>query len=203
MRSNRTAHLQDLLRTCLSSLPDTGDARHIGDVGRRMLALLEEEGDPFDRSRTCPGHFTASALVLDGAARSALLVWHQGLGRWLQPGGHVEVTDQDLEATALREVEEETGIQASSLAGPLTVLDLDIHTIPASPRLSMHQHFDVRFLARLGQPVATGDAPLPVPGTESPTAWFPARPDRLPPTDDSLRRALQRALFTRGIAGSP
>ncbi|MDX1745166.1 MAG: NUDIX domain-containing protein, partial [Halobacteriales archaeon] len=51
--------------------------------------------------------FTASGFVVDG--ERVLLVDHARLGRWLQPGGHIEARETPVEA-AIREVREETGV---------------------------------------------------------------------------------------------
>ena len=69
-----------------------------------MLELLDAPGDPFGRARFDPGHFTASAFVLAPDRRAILEVHHAKLGRWLQPGGHVESADDSLVSAAHREV---------------------------------------------------------------------------------------------------
>jgi 8-oxo-dGTP pyrophosphatase MutT (NUDIX family) len=109
-----------------------------------MLELLGGAGDPFSRQRVAPGHFTASAFVLCPERRRVLLIHHAKLGRWLQPGGHVEPSDVDLVAAARREVAEETGI---AVAAPLGdgIFDVDVHEIPVTPKIGAHRHFDVRF----------------------------------------------------------
>ena len=94
--------------------------------------------------RTCsPGHFTASALILNPAKTRVLLVEHRKLGIWVQPGGHAD-GDVHLENVARKEVEEETGL--SVFQGSLSILDLDIHPIPARKDESAHDHYDVRYL---------------------------------------------------------
>lgn len=111
----------------------------------RMLSLLEARA-PLSRSHFEPGHLTASAFVLSPEADAVLLIFHRKLGIWVQPGGHVEPGDLDLEAAARREVAEEVGL---SLTGPAAaVFDLDIHDIPARKDEPAHQHFDVRFCLR-------------------------------------------------------
>jgi 8-oxo-dGTP pyrophosphatase MutT (NUDIX family) len=109
----------------------------------RMIALSKQSDDPFSRQNVDPGHFTASAFVLSPERQRVLLVHHQKLRRWLQPGGHVEATDADLVAAARREVLEETGISVGAPLGG--VFDVDIHTIPANPKDGGHLHFDVRY----------------------------------------------------------
>ena len=78
------------------------------DKEQADLALMKAQLGllPAPLSRSQPAaHFTGSAVVTDG--RRVALVHHRKLGRWLQPGGHVETADgEDLLATALREADE-------------------------------------------------------------------------------------------------
>ena len=114
-----------------------------------MLGFLDELARPFSRDQ--PGaHFTASALVVDGARERTALVQHRKLAIWVQPGGHVDEGYASLADAALREVREELGL-AGTLASP-AVLHLDIHEIPDRPDMPRHLHLDVRFLV-----VAAGD----------------------------------------------
>jgi len=89
-----------------------------------------------------PSHLTASALVVDATATQTLLLLHRKLGRWLQPGGHVD-GDGNLAAAALREASEETGIEGLRVVFP--AVDVDIHRV-APPAESAHDHLDVRFV---------------------------------------------------------
>ena len=57
---------------------------------------------------TPPMHLVSYCLVVDTAARLALLVDHRDAGRWLPTGGHVEPGEHPM-VTAEREVEEELG----------------------------------------------------------------------------------------------
>lgn len=112
-------------------------------VVARMRQLLLVPGDPFSGRHTAPGHFTASAFVLCPERRRVLLIHHRKLGRWLQPGGHIEPADADLVAAARREVIEETGVAVEAASGG--IFDVDIHDIPANAKDAAHQHFDVRY----------------------------------------------------------
>jgi 8-oxo-dGTP pyrophosphatase MutT (NUDIX family) len=86
------------------------------------------------------GHITASALVIDPERDRVLLTLHRKLGRWLQMGGHCEPEDGTLEAAALREAVEESGIAGLTLlpGGPVR---LDRHPIPPP----CHRHLDVQY----------------------------------------------------------
>ncbi len=126
------------------------------DKERADLALMRAQRAllPEPLSRSQPGaHFTGSAVVTDGTR--VALVHHRKLGRWLQPGGHVEAADgEDLLATALREAEEETGCPV--LPHPIAPrpLDVDVHPIPSRGTEPAHLHLDVRFLVLTDRPEA-------------------------------------------------
>lgn len=112
-----------------------------------MLRLAGAEGDPCRRDHFEPGHFTASAFVLSPGRRELLLVFHEKLQRWLQPGGHLEAEDRDVESAARREVEEETGLaELDELDDDGPLFDLDVHEIPARRSEPAHLHHDLRFL---------------------------------------------------------
>jgi 8-oxo-dGTP pyrophosphatase MutT (NUDIX family) len=125
----------------------------------RMRELCNSVADPFARNLFVPGHFTASAFILSPDGRDLLLILHAKLGRWLQPGGHIDAGDRDLVSAALREVHEEVGLVELELAEPAP-FDLDVHDIPARKDEAGHQHFDVRYLfrARTRQVTAGSDA---------------------------------------------
>lgn len=137
----RRAHLRAMLDGF--SPFDEREAEHL----RRMRKLIAAAGDPFSRAHFDPGHFTASSFVLCPHRQSLLLILHGKLHRWLQPGGHVDRVDADIEAAARREVLEEVGLGEVTLERP-GVFDVDIHPIAARGGEPGHEHFDVRFLYR-------------------------------------------------------
>lgn len=142
------------------------DAEQAGLL-REFLARLEQ--DPRAWSRECaPSHLTASAVVLDRSLTSVLLVLHRKVGRWLQPGGHIDGTDAGLAAAALREAVEETGVCSLELGDDLPVR-LDRHRAPCG----VEHHLDVQFL------VLAGDgADVTVSEESLDVAWWPV--DALP-----------------------
>ena len=111
-----------------------------------MLELLDTP-KPFDRGQFEPGHFTGSAFVLSPNLDAILLIFHEKLKLWLQPGGHVDPTDSSMKAAAARELAEEAGV-TQPLTHPQVegILAIDIHEIPARKSEPEHLHFDIRYL---------------------------------------------------------
>jgi 8-oxo-dGTP pyrophosphatase MutT (NUDIX family) len=179
-----------LLRSWLHALApvDEAEREHLA----RMLALLDAGTDPFSRASYTPGHFTASAFVLAPDAPELLLIFHGKLERWLQPGGHIEPGDEDVLASAKREVREEVGIEAAALelAEP-GIFDVDVHVIPARKDAPAHSHFDVRFLFRArSRDFAAGDEVRDA-------RWTPLDALASTETDESVRRAARKLLAQR------
>lgn len=69
-------------------------------------------------------HPTASMVVIDPVARRVLMVHHKATGLWVFPGGHLD-PDETLAECAVREVREETGVEA-------TIFDRSSFTIPGA-----------------------------------------------------------------------
>lgn len=157
----------------------------------QTLELLQYAAFPFDRVNYDPGHVTASAVVLSPDQQRVLLIYHERLGRWLQPGGHVEPGDESVQETARREVLEETGIAIDgSLSGSLAAID--VHEIPAARGEPAHMHFDLMFHF-----TAPTEA---VPHEEHQALWCPIADLPRFSTDGALLRGVARAL--RAAAGS-
>jgi 8-oxo-dGTP pyrophosphatase MutT (NUDIX family) len=114
----------------------------------RAIDLLDHERLAWPRTEFQPGHFTASGFVASPDGRALLMIHHEKLGRWLQPGGHFEAVDTSVEDGARREVVEETGVDGLLRVGSMLVR-IDAHAIPARGDEPMHTHFDlgVGFLA--------------------------------------------------------
>jgi 8-oxo-dGTP pyrophosphatase MutT (NUDIX family) len=144
-------------------------------VVERVVSFVEARPDCLER--TClEGHVTGSAWVISRDGRLCLLTNHKKLGFWLQLGGHAD-GDPDIRRVAVREVEEESGLEGLrvlSVLGRDVPLDLDVHPIPATPREPAHFHYDVRFLI-----MADDAQPLVRSEESNDLGWF---------TSDALRR---------------
>lgn len=154
------------------------------------FATLLADPDAFVRARLA-GHFTGSAFVVSADRQRVLLMHHAKLGRWLQPGGHAD-GDEDLAAVALREAEEETGLEglrAEPMPWPGGILDLDAHLIPARGAEPAHWHHDVRYALR----AAPGREAFAANAESLGLAWRPVAEVAADATlDPSLRRMAAR-----------
>lgn len=143
----------------------------------RFLAELDRLPAPCDREAD-PVHVTASAVVV--GPRGTVLHLHRRLGRWLQPGGHVEA-GEDPATAAVRETREETGLAAEHPGEGPELVHVDVH------RAGSHVHMDLRYLL-----VAPDAAPSPGAGESPHVRWFTWE-DAAAMADDALIGALRRA----------
>jgi len=129
-------------------------ARHPEENERLMpfLQFLEGTAPGLYADRHHPvGHVTTSGFLVSEKGDTLLLIYHLKLGRFLQPGGHVE-QDASLLASALREIHEEVGLSPERLIlcqPDHTPIDIDPHRIPERKGQPGHWHFDFRYLFRV------------------------------------------------------
>ena len=96
------------------------DGDGVGEARRKhILRFVDDHPDALLRS-CVEGHLTGSAMVVDPASRQVLMLLHSKVRRWLQPGGHAD-GDAALPGVALREAEEETGLDPAGVV-PLALL---------------------------------------------------------------------------------
>lgn len=152
--------------------------------------FCREYSDCFER--TCaPGHFTGSAWLVSADGERVLLTHHRKLDRWLQLGGHAD-GDADLGRVALREAEEESGLDALTLQPG--IFDLDRHRIPARGAEPEHWHYDVRYVVCAG-----GDERFVVSAESHALAWRRVEDVAADvQADDSLRRMARKWLARGG-----
>jgi 8-oxo-dGTP pyrophosphatase MutT (NUDIX family) len=108
---------------------------------------LLASGEHSFRREAREAHFTGSAWLVSADGERVLLTHHRKLARWLQLGGHAD-GDIDLARVALREAEEESGLNDLDVLPEL--FDLDRHRIPARGDEPEHWHYDVRYVVRAG-----------------------------------------------------
>jgi 8-oxo-dGTP pyrophosphatase MutT (NUDIX family) len=132
--------------------------------------------------RECvPGHLTATTAVLSHDGERVLLTLHPKAGMWLPMGGHIERDDVSIEAAALREATEESGIPGLRLLpGPLA---LDRHRVWCHPPHS--NHLDVEYGA-----VAPEDVEAVISEESLDLRWFPV--EEIPELSDEATRRLAR-----------
>jgi 8-oxo-dGTP pyrophosphatase MutT (NUDIX family) len=171
------------LTTLLDQYHPEGDAE-TADV-RRLRALLETAGDPYQRD--LPLHVTASALIAHPPTGRVLLRWHQRQQAWLQVGGHGDPGETDPLAIVAREAEEETGLTDLVPWPDAAIRQVVIVRVPPGKGEPAHEHADVRFFMATGDP----DAARP----ETPDAqlrWLTLPEAHETTSEPNLRQALTR-----------
>ncbi|MFS8525169.1 MAG: NUDIX domain-containing protein [Limnochordales bacterium] len=139
--------------------------------------------------------FTVATFVVH--EDKLLMLYHDKLGMWLPPGGHIEPNELPDEA-AVREVWEETGVEVELVGERALPVDYPRQLIiPRGVQVERiapgHEHVDFVYFAR---PV--GDTRVaPGPGV-SRVGWYTkAQLDRLPLTEE-MRLWVERALAALG-----
>jgi ADP-ribose pyrophosphatase YjhB (NUDIX family)/uncharacterized HAD superfamily protein len=106
-----------------------------------------------------------------GSAPEFLLVRHKNSGKWGLPGGFVDIHDDSLEATARREVTEETGLP--NIGGSCVPI---WRTLPIRQRDTLHAWADVTLMVIHGDP-AYIDNSQPIAGSDVNDAQWLCLPD--------------------------
>ncbi len=95
------AYIKNIVDTYLKFFP-----QEVDDLNILMTQLKGDE--PVTSRKNLFGHMTASGIVIHN--NKILLIFHNKLKKYIQPGGHLE-DDATLLEAAQREVAEETGIE--------------------------------------------------------------------------------------------
>ena len=145
------------LRRILDGPPTGRRAR--GPLDGATVGRAGPPGPAVRRRRADPVHVTASGVVV--GSRGTILLLHRRLGRWLQPGGHIE-PGESPSAAARRESEEETGLALSHPPEGPVLVRVDVHEAALG-----HTHLDLCYL------LAGPDAdPAPPPGESPHVRWY-------------------------------
>lgn len=112
-----------------------------------MLKYIDTFEDVLTReNRMC--HFTASNWIVNREKTKVLMIYHNIYKSWAWTGGHAD-GDSDLLHVALKEVEEETGLQNLKLLSDgifgIQILTVDSH-IKRGKFVPSHLHLDCCFL---------------------------------------------------------
>ena len=142
-------NIEQILKSYFKYFPkEREDLKQLINFVKQSQKLNE---DIFSSTNTV-GHITASGFIYSKKEKKLLLLKHKKLGKWLQPGGHVEKVDKTILDTAKREIFEETGLKKLELVS-LSInndipFDINTHFIPENPKKNMpaHYHHDFRFL---------------------------------------------------------
>ncbi len=153
----------------------------------RFLEELVRLTDPCDPAAD-PVHVTASAVV--AGRRGTVLHLHRRMGRWMQPGGHVEPKEEPA-AAARREAIEETGLEVVHPPDGPVLVNVDVHAA-----MDGHTHLDLRYLL-----LGPDAVPCPPPGESQQVRWF-TWAEAEAKADEALAGALRsgRELWDRSAA---
>lgn len=115
-----------------------------------ILRALDNDPDCFERS--AQAHMACSIWVVDPTMSQTLLVYHNIYDSWSWIGGHAD-GERDLEAVALRELQEETGVENARIVpvGPGNIYSLEVLTVDGHEKrgayVSSHLHLNITYLA--------------------------------------------------------
>lgn len=114
----------------------------------QMLEFIEHNGDYLER-KNLTGHFTASMWTVNKARTKTLMAYHNIYDSWAWIGGHADGME-DLCAVAMKELQEETGVNHARLVSEevfsLETLTVDGH-VKRGVWVPSHLHFNLTYLA--------------------------------------------------------
>lgn len=157
----------------------------------QFIGFVRSQPECFERTLAI-GHITGSAWIVTPDGSEVLLTHHRKLDRWLQLGGHAD-GDPDVVAVALKEAQEESGLEEFELVGD-GIFDLDIHPIPARKNEPEHLHYDVRYVFR-----ATGHTDFTVSEESHDLRWVPIDEVQTLTTEESMLRMVRKWQSARCI----
>lgn len=115
-----------------------------------ILHALDTDPNCFDRS--AQAHMACSIWVVDPTMTQTLLVYHNIYDSWSWIGGHAD-GEANLRAVALRELQEETGVEHARIVecGPGDIFSLEVLTVDGHEKrgayVSSHLHLNITYLA--------------------------------------------------------
>ena len=108
---------------------------------------LKDKEDIINR-KNFKGHITASGFIINN--NKVLLIFHNKLKKYIQPGGHLEAKDNTIKEAAQREVKEETALNKIVLhkwcLDNNCPIMIDTHLIPENKEKKEEEHYHHDFL---------------------------------------------------------
>lgn len=113
-----------------------------------MLDFMEKNDDCLLRSNQI-AHFSASVWIVNPERTKVLMIYHNIYDSWSWVGGHAD-GEEDLAVVALRELQEETGVENAHLVSD-DIISLEILTVDGHVKhgayVPSHLHLNVTYLA--------------------------------------------------------
>lgn len=122
------------------------------EAADKHVILQALDNDPGCFERSAQAHMACSIWVVDPTMSQTLLVYHNIYDSWSWIGGHAD-GERDLEAVALRELQEETGVENARIVpiGPGNIYSLEVLTVDGHEKrgsyVSSHLHLNITYLA--------------------------------------------------------
>ena len=114
----------------------------------QMLRFIRDNDNYLDRDNLV-GHFSASVWTVNKEHTKTLMVYHNIYNSWSWIGGHADGVE-DLCAVAMRELQEETGVQNAILLDE-EIFSLETVVVEGHMKRGVyvpsHLHFNVTYLA--------------------------------------------------------
>jgi len=144
------------------------------EAADKQVILHALDTNPRCFERNAQAHMACSIWVVDPKMEQTLLVYHNIYDSWSWIGGHAD-GEHDLQAVALRELQEETGVGHARIVpcGPGNIYSLEVLTVSGHEKraayVSSHLHLNITYLA-----VADPAEPIRVkPDENSGVRWAP------------------------------
>lgn len=168
------------------------------ETADKQIILHAIDTDPNCFERSAQAHMACSIWVVDPAMAQTLLVYHNIYDSWSWIGGHAD-GEVDLQAVALRELEEETGVSDARIVecGAGNIYSLEVLTVDGHEKrgayVSSHLHLNVTYLA-----VADPAKPIRIkPDENSAVRWAPLEDAIRLSTEPWIRERIYRKLIDK------
>ena len=164
----------------------------------KQVILNAIDSDPNCFNRSAQAHMACSIWVVDPTMTQTLLVYHNIYDSWSWIGGHAD-GEPDLQAVALRELQEETGVAHARIVerGPGNIYSLEVLTVNGHEKrgayVGSHLHLNVTYLA-----IADPFEPIRVkPDENSGVRWAPLEDAVRLSTEPWIRERIYRKLIDK------